>query len=73
MSHYKSNLHDIEFNLFEVLVRRTAWAPARTPRSTRHRPRDPPRRSSAPLSPLAAASFATPTCNPPVYDRSPAR
>ena len=29
MSHYKSNLRDIEFNLFEVFQRRTAWAPAR--------------------------------------------
>ena len=34
MTHYRSNLRDIEFNLFEVLGREPSWARSRTRTST---------------------------------------
>ena len=34
MTHYRSNVRDIEFNLFEVLDRERSWAESRTPTST---------------------------------------
>ena len=62
MGHYKSNLRDLEFNLFEVLDRQDVLgtAPTRTSTST------PPARCCArsPGSPSTSSptACATPTC-----------
>jgi alkylation response protein AidB-like acyl-CoA dehydrogenase len=68
MSHYKSNLRDIEFNLFEVLRRQDLMGQAPYPELDEETARDVltelERIATGPL----AASFADADRNPPVFD-----
>ena len=70
MSHFKSNVRDIEFNLFEVFGTDTD---ARRPsavhrRRRRDRPGHDPPRSRSSRRVRSAASFADADRNPPVFD-----
>ena len=68
MTHYKSNLRDLEFNLFEVFGADQAFGQGRTRNSTS----TPPARFLAELDRLAredlAASYTDSDRNPPVFD-----
>ena len=69
MSHYKSNLRDIEFNLFEVLgTRRGARHRAVRGHRRRDRPRDPRRGRPAGPRGRSPSRSTSPTATPPVFD-----
>ena len=68
MGHYKSNLRDLEFNLFEVCGGRTCWARGRSPRWTARPPAASSRGGPAGHRGPVAESFAEADRNPPVFD-----
>ena len=68
MSHYKSNLRDIEFNLFEVLRRQDLLGQPPYPELDEETARRHPRRAGRMATGPLAESFADADRNPPVFD-----
>src|SRR3984957_11196458 len=68
MSHYQSNLRDIEFNLFEVLRRQDLLGEPPYPELDEHAPRTTLAELDAMATGPLAASFADADRNPPVFD-----